>query len=241
MRARTKNNSNELKKPSLIEILIEYLSTTSPVMLLMHLVYIMAVCATLSVSYVLAFHWSTVVQIYSEAHDVKGFSTNLRNSVEVDNKLNTILTDMLAKTGGIRTYIYRYHNGLAAISGVPFFFQTNTHEVISPGTSRLMRYEQRIPASFNIAINNQYVKNECAAIINADDDKDSQNYYYFQSRGAKAFVRCPIYMANGDLFGFIGVDFPANPTDMKPELAVVSEAARASGQIYSSINSSIKK
>jgi hypothetical protein len=190
------------------------------------------VCASLSASYVIAFHWTAAVQIYTEAHDIKGFGTNLKNSVETDNKLNSLLHEVLDQTGGIRSYIYRYHNGLAAINSVPFFFQTNTHEVIAPGAGRLLPYEQRIPASFNIAVNNQFVKNQCSLIINGDADKDSQNYYYYQSRGAKAFVRCPIYMSNGDLFGFIGVDYAVNPVDTKKVSVTVGDVAKVIGALF---------
>lgn len=97
-----------------------------------------------------------------------------------------------------------------------------------------MPFEQRIPASFNIAINNQYVKNQCAMITNTDTDKDHTSYYYFQSRGAKAFIRCPIYMPNGDLFGFVGVDYSNNPADMKAAMAIVSDAARNMANIFAS-------
>lgn len=122
-----KPTKEEDKKPSMLQLLVNYLTNTSPLMLMLHLFYIMVVCVTLSISYILAFHWTTVVQIYTQAHDIKGFSTNLKNSVEIDNKLNEILNEIRSRTGGTRSYIYRYHNGLAAISSVPFFFQTNTH------------------------------------------------------------------------------------------------------------------
>jgi hypothetical protein len=117
---------------------------------------------------------------------------------------------------------------------VPFFFQTNTHEVIAPGAGRLLPYEQRIPASFNIAVNNQFVKNQCSTVIDGDADKDSQNYYYYQSRGAKAFVRCPIYMSNGDLFGFMGVDYAVNPADLTKVSATVDDVARVIGTLFAS-------
>jgi len=217
---------------TMLEILLDYFKKTKPALLILHLIYIMVVSITLSMSYVLAFHWTAVIQIYADAHDVRLFGTNLKNSVENDAKLNNILHAMIAESGGIRSYIYRYHNGLAAINSVPFFFQSNTHEAIAPGVSRLMAYEQRIPASFSVSINNQYVKNQCATIANADVDKDSQNYYYYQARTAKAFIRCPIYMENGDLFGFVGIDFLSNPTDMKKATAQTADAAKKIGDIF---------
>jgi hypothetical protein len=219
-------------KPTMFQLLIEYLTGTPPLLLIVHLFYISIICIVMSISYILAFHWTTVVQVYTQAHDIKGFSANLKNSVEIDNKLNEILKDIRAQTGGIRSYIYRYHNGLAAISSVPFFFQTNTHENISPGTSRLMPFEQRIPASFNVAINNQYVKNQCAVVTNADSDRNSQNYYYFQSRSAKSFIRCPIYMYNGDLFGFVGIDFDSVPKDIDSYTNILRNSAKTMGDIF---------
>jgi hypothetical protein len=224
---------NENKK-NLMQLLVEYLSETSPLMLLIHLVYIMLVCTTLSVSYIVSFHWGTVIQIYNDAHDIRQFGNNLKISVENDNKLNDTLTEIMTQTGGIRAYIYRYHNGLAAINSVPFFFQTNTHEVISPGTARLLPYEQRIPASFNPYINNHFIKNQCVIVFDANQDPNSQNYYYYQSRQAKAFARCPIFMPNGDLFGFVGVDYVANPDKEKVE-QIISDAASKLGVMFSSL------
>lgn len=220
------------QKPSMLQLMIAYLSNTHPLVLLMHLAYIIIVCATLSVSYVVAFHWSALIKVWEEAHDIKGFSANLKSSVETDISLNSSLADLLSQSNAIRAYIYRYHNGLAAVSSVPFFFQTNTHEVIAPGANRLLPYEQRIPASFNIAINNQFVKNQCAMAINADSDKDNSNFFYWQSRGAKAFIRCPIYMKNGDLFGFVGLDFANNPADQKRIGLLTSDATRKIGTTF---------
>lgn len=215
---------NENKK-TLMYLLVQYLSETSPVMLLIHLMYIIMVCATLSVSYVVAFHWSTIIQIYTNAHDIKNFGTNLKMSVENDNKLNDMLVKVLNETGSIRAYIYRYHNGLAAINSVPFFFQTNTHEVIAPGVSRLLPYEQRIPASVSPYINSNFINNKCAIVTDADKDLNSQNYYYYQSRQARAFARCPIYMSNGDLFGFVGIDFATESIDKDKVNRLLGEVA----------------
>lgn len=228
-------SDNKENKPSILEIILNYLKTTHPVLLLVHLVYIILICATLSLSYIVSFHWSTVVQIYADAHDVKGFGKNLKQSVEIDNQLNTILHNIMAETNGIRAYIYRYHNGLAAINNVPFFFQTNTHEVIAPGAARLMPYEQRMPASFVPSVNNQFIKNQCAVVTDADSDKNSQNYYTFTSRGAKAYIRCPIYMDNGDLFGFVGVDYMNNPVDGKKAAKLIEDTATDIGNIFETI------
>lgn len=231
----TSDNQNPKPVKTMLEIFVDYLKTTQPGILMLHLFYIMMICVSLSFSYILAFHWGTVVQIYTDAHDVKGFSNNLKVSVENDSKIGDLLRITLEKTGGIRAYVYRYHNGLAAISSVPFFFQTNTHEIIAPGGSRLLPYEQRIPASFNIFINAQFIKNTCAIITDADLDKNSQNYYFWTTRGAKSFIRCPIYLDNGDLFGFVGVDYATNGTQLKKDAADLMETAEDIGNIFEKI------
>lgn len=176
-------------------------------MLAVHLIYISTASIFISSAYVISFHWDSLVRIYEEAHSIQSFSANLKTSVENDNRIYNNLNSVMSDTKGMRAYVYRYHNGLAAISGVPFFFQTMTHEVIAPGASRIMEFEQRIPAGIHMAINNEFIQDKCAVINNTDKDPGNQNYYFYQSRNAKALIRCPIYMSNGDLFGFVGVDF----------------------------------
>jgi hypothetical protein len=196
-----------IEKQNIIQILFGYLSTTAPVRMFLHLIWITCVCMILSCAYVISFHFTSLLHIYQEAHNIKNFNTNLVASTRQDMQVNDALTSLLGVTDANRAYVFRYHNGLAAVSGVPFFFQTNTHEVIKPGTSRVVMFEQHIPASINMAVSNQLMQNRCAFIQKADEDKDSQNYWYFQNRGAKSVIRCPIFMSNGDVFGFVGIDY----------------------------------
>lgn len=217
--------SDDQNKTTLAQIAVAYLSNTRPIMLLIHLVYIAAITVIFSTAYVISFHFTSLIHIYEEAHSITSFSYNLKTSVENDNSINSALTHTLAETNGMRAYVYRYHNGLAAIAGVPFFFQTMTHEVISPGTPRIMAFEQRIPASIHIAINNQFIHDRCAMIRDADRDRENQDYYFWLSRGAKHVLRCPIYMSNGDLFGFVGVDFNTDMADPNKTEAAVKQAA----------------
>lgn len=220
------------KKETMLATAVEYLRTTPPWMLVVHLVYIAVVAATLSTAYVISFHWPTLVKIYEEAHSVSGFSTNLKASVEIENQINSDLTQTMNETGGIRAYVYRYHNGLAAISGVPFFFQTNTNEVISPGTPRIMQFEQRIPVGIHMSANLAFVENRCHVVLDADANKDDQDYYFWQSRGAHHLIRCPIYMPNGDLFGFVGIDYPDGKLDDKSAVIKVKDLAGKIGKLF---------
>lgn len=228
-------NENDRKK-SIAEVFIDYLSRTPPGLLFMHLLWIIVASCALSTSYIMAFHFTSLVNIYNEAHNIRNFSQNLQVGARKDQEIQNVLSGLLEATGSNRAYVYRYHNGLAAVSGVPFFFQTVTHEVISPGATRVMQYEQRIPASINLAINNRFAQNMCARVEHADEDRDSQNYWYFQTRQARALVRCPIFMQNGDLFGFVGIDYTNNvPTE---QLITAEERMKAAAVVISSIFSS---
>lgn len=217
----------------ILDTLLRYLSRTSPAMLAVHLIYISTASIFISMAYVVSFHWDSLVRLYEEAHNVQAFSENLKTSVENDNKIYSDLNTMVTESNGMRAYVYRYHNGLAAISGVPFFFQTMTHEVIANGATRIMQFEQRIPASMHMAINNDFVQDHCAIIEHADRDPSSQNYYFYQSRNARALIRCPIYMDNGDLFGFVGVDFAYDlPADSKKLADDIKTASKDIGRLF---------
>ena len=200
-------NDTDNQKTTLAQLLVQYLTNTKPWILVVHLLWLASVCVILSVTYIGAFHTTDLINFYQEAHNIKNFNTNLILSAKQDRAINDILDELVVRTHANRAYIFRYHNGLAAVSGVPFFFQTNTHEVIAPGTARVIQFEQHIPASINLAISNQFLVNKCATVAQADGDKDSQNYYFYQVRAAKSLIRCPIFMNNGDLFGFVGIDY----------------------------------
>ena len=213
-------NDADNQKTTLAQLLVQYLTNTKPWVLLVHLLWLASVCVILSVTYIGAFHTTDLINFYQEAHNIKNFNTNLILSAKQDRAINDILDELVVRTHANRAYIFRYHNGLAAVSGVPFFFQTNTHEVIAPGTARVIQFEQHIPASINLAISNQFLANKCATVAQADGDKDSQNYYFYQVRAAKSLIRCPIFMNNGDLFGFVGIDYLAKQDETTLETAL---------------------
>ena len=226
---------DEEKKATLAQIAVNYLSNTRPMMLAIHFLYIAMVSMVFATAYVVAFHFTSLVSVYEEAHSIQSFSTNFKTSVENDNAIYANLNRLLNENGGMRAYVYRYHNGLAAISGVPFFFQTMTHEVISPGTSRIMNFEQRIPASIHLAINNAFVNDKCTSIRDTNRDKDNQDYYFWLSRGAKHLIRCPIFMSNGDLFGFVGVDFASDISEPDSSMKRIKDATSEISKIFQTI------
>jgi hypothetical protein len=224
-------------KVSIIEIFLRYLSRTRPLMLIFHLFWILCAGSILSVCYVVSFHFTSLVHIYDEAHNIKEFNNNLRISAKIDAEIQDILNKVLAETHSNRSYLFRYHNGLAAVNGIPFFFQTNTHEVISPGTQRLMQFYQRIPASITPFMNQKFAQNECIVLNNIDKSTDIQMLYFYQSRNTKSMIRCPIFMGDGDLWGFVGIDFnnEQNVDKLDKDKTIVIKAAMDLTKIFASL------
>jgi hypothetical protein len=202
-----KSSFNNDARLSMLQILVDYLKTTHPLNLIIHMIYITVICGILSTSYVMAFHWNDVVTMYNNyVEQVAGeerYELDLDTNTQVNYKLQTLLTEV----DGMRAYVYRYHGNLDTVSGVPFFYQSNIFEIISPGAARLMDYEQRVPAGIHMAMNNEFVKDRCMLIKDTTTDNNSQNYYIYTSRNAMAIERCPIFLSNGDLFGFVGIDW----------------------------------
>jgi hypothetical protein len=185
---------------------LAYLRDTKLSKMLSHAAILGLLCVILSFCYTIAFHFTSLLTIYTEAHDIRNFGNNLNGNMKAESQLEDILKKALTESHANRSYVYRYHNGLAAISSVPFYFQSMMFEVISPGIPRIIAYEQRLPAGMTPIVNAAFVQNKCF-VSTALDKTDHALNFMFQTHGARAVVRCPIYMKNGDLFGFVGVEY----------------------------------
>lgn len=222
-------------KLSMLQILVDYLKTTPPLNLIVHMIYITVICAILSASYIAAFHWNDVVTLYTTHQKQSGNDENLELDLDTNTQVNYKLQALMTEVNGMRAYVYRYHGNLDTVSGVPFFYQSNIFEIISPGSARLMNYEQRIPTGIHMAMNNEFVKDRCVLIKDTTTDKDHQNYYFYTSRNAMAMERCPIFLDNGDLFGFVGVDW-INPVENTDNLSgKLHTIAAELGKIFSAL------
>lgn len=191
---------------NVITAVLEYLRITKLKRLLAQMLVLGMLGIILSVCYVVAFHFTSLLSIYTEAHDIRNFGNNLHGNMKADSKMEELLTTTMKTTQANRAYVYRYHNGLASINSVPFYFQSMMLEVISPGTPRVILYEQRLPSGMTPAISAAFVNNKCFTAQGLERP-DHSLHFMFQTHGAHAVIRCPVYMPNGDLFGFVGVEF----------------------------------
>jgi len=219
---------------NILKAFLAYLKNTSVIRMFAHLFFIITLCLVLSFSYVVAFHFTNLVEIYTEAHNIRNFGNKLQGNMQVEADLDGTLQKLMLETQGNRAYVYRYHNGLAAVNGVPFFFQTMTHETIRPGTNRIMAVEQRLPASMSPSINAQFLQNRCLVATGLDNVNHSLNYM-FVNYGIRSMIRCPIFLSKGDLFGFIGVDYYSLPSNTDNLRQQVADTSREIARIFSSL------
>lgn len=218
---------------SIIELMLKYFKTVHPLKMLWHLVWITAVLCMMSITYIVTFHFEPVFDLWQRSRSMQYFTHELTTSIHVDTRITEELQRSLSSTLSDRTYVFRYHNGIPAVGGIPFIFHTNTHEVIRPGVNRVISFMQRIPSSINVHMNQEFAKGKCITLMDIDTDTTGNDYWYYQARGARHMIRCPIYARQGDLIGFVGADYVQEA--VVPNLAAhethLKQSAQHIGQI----------
>jgi hypothetical protein len=210
-----------------MEIITQYLRATSLWRMFLHLVWLLCLLMMLSSSYIITFHFVPVMDLFRKSHSLTQFSAELGMTIALDQQVNTILQTLLTQTNSSRTYLFRYHNGIPSVNGMPFIFHTMTHELIRPGTTRVIVFNQRLPTGILGTSNTQMVSRRCVTLNYLDRSTESINGWHYNMRGAVAVVRCPFFSAQGDLLGFVGVDFNERVDDTVVEAAHVSAQAAA--------------
>lgn len=197
----------------ILQIVVKYLKTVPPLKMAWHLAWIFCMLCMLSITYIITFNFKPIMDHWERSRSIEHFRSEMSNSIAVDARVNHELGNIIQSTRADRAYIFRYHNGIPSVAGVPFMFHSNTHEVIRPGTSRVIMFNQRLPSSLNVSMNVEFSKNNCVSFNNLGENTNSVNYWYWQTRGAQSMIRCPIYTRTGDVLGFVGLDYTNNLLD----------------------------
>jgi hypothetical protein len=219
--------------PSMLDNVLKYLRTTSAWRMFLHLIWLMCLLMILSSSYIITFHFVPVLELFKKSHSLTHFSSELATSIAMDQQVNAVLQTMLTQTQANRSYLFRFHNGIPSVNNVPFIFHTMTHELISPGTPRVIVFSQRLPTGILGTSNHEMINRRCVVLNNLDEITDSINAWHYNMRGAVAVVRCPYFSSRGDLLGFVGVDFKESPAE--DAIAHAHDAARAAADRLSLI------
>jgi hypothetical protein len=192
---------------SVLQLFLRYFKTVHPVRMFLHLVWLAGLMIMGSMTYIITFHFQPVMDSWQKSRSINHFKTELHTSIAIDTKVTQELSSLLNETQSDRSYVFRFHNGIPSVAGVPFIFQSNTHEIIRAGVSRVILFSQRIPSSLNSHSNQEFTKRQCVTFTNLDDDLNSINHWYFETRQARSMLRCPIFTRDGDIVGFVGLDW----------------------------------
>jgi hypothetical protein len=212
--------------PSMLDKVLKYLKSTTVWRMFLHLLWLSCLLMILSSSYIITFHFVPVMELFKKSHSLSHFSAELNVSINMDQQVNQTLQTLLTQAQAHRVYLFRYHNGIPSVNNVPFIFHTMTHELISPGTSRVIVFSQRLPTGILGASNTQMINRRCVVLNNLDQSTESINAWHYNMRGAVAVARCPYFSDRGDLLGFVGVDFKESVSDAVLEQAhVVTQSA----------------
>lgn len=199
--------------PTMMDKVLKYLKTTTVWRMFLHLIWLMCLLMILSSSYIITFHFVPVLELFKKSHSLTHFSSELATSINMDQQVNSVLQSVLTQTQASRAYMFRFHNGIPSVNNVPFIFHTMTHELISPGTPRVIVFSQRLPTGILGMANTDMINRRCVILKDLDQITDSMNAWHFNMRGAVAVVRCPYFSSRGDLLGFVGVDFKETPSE----------------------------
>jgi hypothetical protein len=217
-----------------LDTIYRYFASVHPWRMFVHLIWVFCLLTMLSLSYIITFHFDPVVNLWEQSKSFNHFRNELSTTIAMDSQVNAQLSTLLTATGAARIYVFRYHNGTPSYNGVPFMFHTQTHEVIRPGVTRVINLSQRLPTSINSQLNSEFTHKSCVIMNNLDKNPDGSMYWFWQSRGSYAMVRCGFYTANGDLLGFVGADYLDPITDSKLQIDVptIQSGAKVIGKLF---------
>lgn len=131
----------------------------------------------------------------------------IKDSIEIGNKIDQILDNLMEETGADRAYVFQFHNGSYFYTGNSIDKMTNTHEKVGKGVSHeQLKYRDVGTAPFRFLVE-QIIK---ARIYTCNDTSDINHYntkLMMLDRGSKAFSIKVMFDSRKRPVGFIGIDF----------------------------------
>lgn len=218
-----KEDSNS--KQAMINIGLAYLRRTKPHVLLLHMICFIIANIVVTFSYVMIFHFPSIVSLCAGPSEPSGISLSARQQIEVDSALGNFLRE----TGANRVSLHRYHAPTEAPQGIPFVSQTMTNEVITSGNNRILPLQRSIPIFTTPLLNARLAENNCMVASLSREVPNSRVHWYFVTFNGQSIIRCPIYQPNGNILGFISVDWINEVANLDSwESITKAEAARLS-------------
>jgi hypothetical protein len=156
------------------------------------------------------------------------FNQQLLLQTEMSMRIETFLCELAETLNADRAWVTQFHNGGQLISGIPFLYQTRTHEICRNGVLRQLHNYQHMSVSYTSWRCNKIAKHETIIIDDIENFSENEQLQ-LKSEGIQAAITLGIYDTQGNPLGYIGVDFVLD----KPEITqgMVSVVNRAAGRI----------
>lgn len=143
---------------------------------------------------------------YNQIFNKTQYEQNQFNkNINIKDKVNSLLDDLLNNTKASRVGIYLYHNGTHSLTNQSFFYKSQNFERVKSGISFEIINNQRIPTSTDIDVN-RLNKGECV-FSNSIDFNTHQGHSY-KMRNTTSYYKCPIFdLKTSNLIGYLSIEF----------------------------------
>jgi hypothetical protein len=184
-------------------------------------------------------------KLFSSKKDFERRKKDFKQSLEIQELVNTSLNKLQLKFNLDRVWIAQFHNGGNFWPGNKSMKKMSmTFESTAPGIAADIMKMQNLPVSFLSPVLQKLTDNDITGInIDMDTEEDYALRSFWESRGIQTVYLFPIKCLESDFIGIFGVDFVKRDGFISDELydQLRAEALILSGYVASiSVDKTVK-
>ena len=171
---------------------------------------LLCICGAFAYMGVMAFHDSRTHTLLKKQFMPTPGEIKIAMLADVDTtvEINKVLESLLTTTKADRAYLFQFHNGTRLLSGKHYYFYSNTHEIVRPGTSSEMSGLQKLPISILTPTWMPQLIRGQPFFQATKDEKHEYSKKILEGQGIAYIIIVPIMDSTGAYpIGFCGVDY----------------------------------
>jgi hypothetical protein len=148
-------------------------------------------------------------KLFKQTKQLERRKTEFKQSIEIQDKINTSLNQLQMKYNLDRLWIAQFHNGGNFWPGNKSMKKMSvTFESTAPGIATDILKMQNLPVSFLSSVLQKLTDTDVTGItIDTDTEEDHALRSFWESRGIHTVYLFPIKCLESDFIGVFGVDF----------------------------------
>lgn len=219
---------------TVLEKFFEYLRSRSTVRLIVEMLAMLVFVTWVGSVYIIATNPEGAGKLITTISQTAS-TVDVGTAAAVSKKIDDELIALLAKAGGSRAILSKFHDEKKDVQGMRFLYTSRTNEQLAPGISSQMMVAQNVPVSFFHNEVSSLLKGECINAVNMTQE-NTPTYKWWKDQGVRSYVRCPVFDAHGKVTSVVGIDwvtddFSSEQADVV--LALAKESAARIGGILS--------